>query len=134
MADTNLDKVPPQNLEAEMAVLGSMLLDEEAIATGVEILDRNFFYKDTHQKIFQAISDLYAANKAVDLITLTDALKREGSLDSIGGVSYLTALANSVPTSAINGRAASLPLSAIMSMSLPEPRYWVRSLLATIVS
>jgi len=83
-----------------MAVLGSMLLDEEAIATGVEILDRNFFYKDTHQKIFQSISDLYAQNKAVDLITLTDALKREGVLDAVGGVSYLTALANSVPTSA----------------------------------
>ncbi len=95
-----LDKVPPQNLDAEMAVLGSMLLDDEAIATGVEILDKNYFYKDTHQKIFQAISDLYAANKAVDLITLTDALKREGALDAIGGVSYLTALANAVPTSA----------------------------------
>jgi len=98
--EVTLDKVPPQNLDAEMAVLGSMLLDEEAIATAVEILDRNFFYKDSHQKIFQSISDLYAANKAVDLITLTDALKREGSLDSIGGVSYLTSLANSVPTSA----------------------------------
>jgi len=95
-----LDKIPPQNLDAEMAVLGSMLLDEEAIATAVEVLDKNFFYKDTHQKIFQAISDLYAANKAVDLITLTDALKKEGSLDAIGGVSYLTSLANSVPTSA----------------------------------
>ncbi len=98
--EVSLDKVPPQNLDAEMAVLGSMLLDEEAIATGVEILDRSFFYKDIHQKIFQTISDLYAANKAVDLITLTDALKREGILDAIGGVSYLTALANSVPTSA----------------------------------
>lgn len=98
--EASLDKVPPQNLDAEMAVLGSMLLDEEAIATGVEILDKNYFYKDTHQKIFQTISGLYAANKAVDLITLTDALKREGILDAIGGVSYLTALANSVPTSA----------------------------------
>ena len=100
MNATPLDKIPPQNLDAEMAVLGSMLMDEEAIATAVEFLDRNFFYKDTHQKIFQSISDLYAANKAVDLITLTDALKKEGSLDAIGGVSYLTSLANSVPTSA----------------------------------
>ncbi|MDO8662217.1 MAG: replicative DNA helicase [Candidatus Omnitrophota bacterium] len=99
-SEVSLDKVPPQNLDAEMAVLGSMLLDAEAIATGVEILDKNYFYRDTHQKIFQAISDLYAANKAVDLITLTDLLKREGTLDAIGGVSYLTALANAVPTSA----------------------------------
>lgn len=104
----NLDKVPPQNLEAEMAVLGSMLLDEEAIATAVETLDRNFFYKDSHQRIFQAISDLYAANKAVDLITLTNALKGDGSLDSIGGVSYLTSLANSVPTSANIGHYVSI--------------------------
>ncbi|MDD2680176.1 MAG: replicative DNA helicase [Candidatus Omnitrophica bacterium] len=95
-----LDKIPPQNLDAEMAVLGSMLLDEEAIATAVETLDKNSFYKDSHQKIFQAISDLYAVNKAVDLITLTDALKKEGMLDAIGGVSFLTALANSVPTAA----------------------------------
>ena len=108
MADMNLDKVPPQNLEAEMAVLGSMLLDEEAIATAVETLDRNFFYKDSHQRIFQAISDLYAANKAVDLITLTNALKGDGSLDSIGGVSYLTSLANSVPTSANIGHYVSI--------------------------
>jgi len=95
-----LDKIPPQNLDAEMAVLGSMLLDEEAIATAVETLEKNSFYKDSHQRIFQVISDLYAVNKAVDLITLTDALKKEGILEEIGGVSFLTALANSVPTSA----------------------------------
>ena len=95
-----IEKITPQNLDAEMAVLGSMLLDEEAIATAVEKLDRNFFYKDSHQRIFQVISDLYSANKAVDLITLTDALKREGIIDAVGGASYLTALANSVPSSA----------------------------------
>ena len=83
-----------------MAVLGSMLLDEDAISIACESLDRNSFYKDTHQKIFAAILVLYNANKAVDLITLTDGLKREGVLEEIGGVSFLTALANSVPTSA----------------------------------
>ena len=98
--ESSIDKITPQNLDAEMAVLGSMILDEEAIATAVEKLDRNFFYKDSHQKIFQAISDLYALNKAVDLITLTDALKRDGVIDSVGGASYLTALANAVPSAA----------------------------------
>ncbi len=98
--ESAIDKITPQNLDAEMAVLGSMILDEEAIATAVEKLDRNFFYKDSHQKIFQAISDLYALNKAVDLITLTDALKRDGVIDSVGGASYLTALANAVPSAA----------------------------------
>jgi len=98
--DLILDKLPPQNLEAEMAVLGSMLLDEEAVSASSEKLDASCFYKDTHRKIFQAIIDLYNANKAVDLITLTDALRISGSLDEIGGASYLTSLANAVPTAA----------------------------------
>ncbi|MCX5694390.1 MAG: replicative DNA helicase [Candidatus Omnitrophica bacterium] len=98
--DQILDKLPPQNLDAEMAVLGSMLLDEDAVSISTEKLDAACFYKDTHRKIFQAITDLYNANKAVDLITLTDALKKAGSLDEIGGASYLTSLANAVPTAA----------------------------------
>lgn len=100
MSDTSLEKIPPQNLEAEMAVLGSMLLDEEAISIAVEKLDKAFFYKDSHRKIFEAILDLYNANKAVDLITLTDELKKNGFLEGIGGVSFLTSLVNSVPTAA----------------------------------
>ncbi len=99
-SESPIEKITPQNLDAEMAVLGSMLLDEEAIATAVEKINSNFFYKDSHQKIFQAISDLYALNKAVDLITLTDALKRDGVIDAVGGPSYLTALANAVPSAA----------------------------------
>jgi replicative DNA helicase len=99
-SESPIEKIPPQSLDAEMAVLGSMLIDDEAIATAVEKLDRNFFYKDSHQKIFQAISDLYALNKAVDLITLTEALKRDGVIDAVGGASYLTALANAVPSAA----------------------------------
>ncbi|MDD5128660.1 MAG: replicative DNA helicase [Candidatus Omnitrophica bacterium] len=98
--DAILDKLPPQNLDAEMAVLGSMLLDEEAVSCAVEKLDAGCFYKDTHRKIFQTISDLYNANKAVDLITLADALKKDNSLEAIGGVSFLTLLANAVPTAA----------------------------------
>ncbi|MGA2775618.1 MAG: replicative DNA helicase [Candidatus Omnitrophota bacterium] len=95
-----LDKVPPQNLEAEMAVLGSMLLDEEAISIAVETLDGSYFYKDHHKKIFEAILELYNVNKAVDLITLTNELKRTGALEEIGGPSFLASLANAVPTSA----------------------------------
>ncbi len=83
-----------------MAVLGSMLLDEDAISVACESLSKDYFYKDTHRKIFSAILDLYNANKAVDLITLTDGLKREGILDEVGGASFLTALVNSVPTAA----------------------------------
>jgi len=100
MAEAILDKVPPQNLEAEMAVLGSLLIDEEAISVALELLQANSFYKDSHRKIFQAITELFNANKAVDIITLTDELKRSGMLEDIGGASYLTSLANAVPTAA----------------------------------
>src|SRR4030042_6697268 len=103
-----LDKVPPQNLEAEMAVLGSMLLDEDSISVACESLDRESFYKDTHKKIFDCILGLYNANKAVDLITLTDELKRSANLEEVGGASFLTALANSVPTTANIGHYVSI--------------------------
>jgi len=95
-----LDKIPPQNLEAEMAVLGSILIDENAVSSAAENLTSDSFYKNAHRKIFEAMLNLYTANKAVDLITLTDELKKSVVLDEIGGVSFLTALANSVPTAA----------------------------------
>jgi len=98
--ELSLDKVPPQNLEAEMAVLGSMLIDEDAISVAAEIIGSDSFYKDSHRKVFETMLSLYSANKAVDLITLTDELKRSGILEEIGGVSFLTSLVNSVPTAA----------------------------------
>ncbi len=101
MATTSiLERLPPQNLEAEMAVLGSMLLDEDAVSVAIECLDSGYFYKDTHQKIFEAIVELYSNNKAVDLITLTDELRRKGLLENVGGASFISSLANAVPTSA----------------------------------
>jgi replicative DNA helicase len=100
MPSAILEKVAPQNLDAEMAVLGSMIIDDSAIGMAVEVLDEQHFYKDSHRKIFKALTDLFGANKAVDLITLTDALKRDGTLDAVGGSSYLMSLANAVPTAA----------------------------------
>lgn len=100
MAEIALEKIPPQNLEAEMAVLGSMLIDEEAISVALEILERDSFYKEAHRRIFEAVSELFNANKAVDLLTLSEELKRSGALEEVGGASFLTALVNSVPTSA----------------------------------
>ena len=94
------DLIPPQNLEVEMAVLGSMILDENAIGVAIETIDQNYFYKDSHRKIFGVILSLFNNDKAVDLITLTDELKRMGVLEDTGGVSYLTELANSVPSAA----------------------------------
>ncbi|MFC1594055.1 replicative DNA helicase [Candidatus Omnitrophota bacterium] len=93
-------KVPPQNVEAEKAVLGSMLIEEDAIAYALELLNDSCFYKDSHRLIFSAILDLFNAHKAVDLITLTDALKKNKKLNEIGGAAYLTSLTETVPTAA----------------------------------
>ncbi len=94
------EKVPPQNIEAEIAVLGSMLLDDDAMAHAIELLGPDSFYKEAHKKIFQTISDLFSKGKAVDLVTLTEALDKQGLLDEVGGPAQLAELTTAVPTSA----------------------------------
>jgi len=93
-------KVPPQNIEAEQAVLGSMLIEEDAIPFVIDILDATCFYKEANRKIFEAVLSLYDAHNVVDLITLTDELKKKNILDEVGGASYLTSLVDGVPTAA----------------------------------
>jgi len=95
-----VEKLPPQNIEAEMAVLGCMLIEEDAIGVAVENLSSEDFYKDAHKRIFSSIVQLYDQRKAVDLITLIEKLRNEGVLEEVGGASYLTALTNVVPTAA----------------------------------
>lgn len=97
---TTLERLPPQNLEAEMAVLGSMLLEEEALVQAAELLEGEVFYKDAHRKIFASITALYKNNVAVDLVTLTDELKKRNLLEETGGPSYLATLTSVVPTAA----------------------------------
>lgn len=98
--DVHLEKVPPQNLEAEMSVLGSMLMEEEAIAQAIEFLGEESFYHGAHRKIFSAVLSLYDKGGAVDLVTLTEQLRRGKDLEEVGGAAYLTSLTNSVPTAA----------------------------------
>ena len=86
------EKVPPQNIEAETAVLGSMLIDEEAIPRGIEKLRPESFYHPPHRKIFQTIISLFEDNRAVDLVTLTERLTLDQALETVGGASYLTEL------------------------------------------
>ena len=94
------ERVPPQNIEAEQSVLGAMLIDKEAIAKTSEILNSEDFYREAHRVIFNAIMELYNKNEAVDMITLTDILRRDGKLEDVGGIAYVTSLANAVPTAA----------------------------------
>ncbi|HDP37118.1 MAG TPA: replicative DNA helicase [Candidatus Atribacteria bacterium] len=96
----DLGRNPPQNISAEQAALGSMLLQEEAILHGVDILRPEDFYKKSHQIIFRCILELFEKSKGVDLVTLTEELNRINLLEEVGGVTYLTNLINSVPTAA----------------------------------
>jgi replicative DNA helicase len=95
-----MDRVPPHSIEAEMAVLGAVLIDNAAYPVVTEHLSEESFYKQTHQKIFQAMARLSQKNEAIDVLTLTEELKRMGVLQAIGGPAYLTQIMDNVHTSA----------------------------------
>ena len=94
------DRVPPQNIEAEQSVIGAMLIDKNAVGLVTEKLMPEDFYRQAHQVIFSAILTLHSKNEPVDMITLINELKKMNKLDDVGGVSYVTLLANIVPTAA----------------------------------
>jgi replicative DNA helicase len=90
----------PQNLEAEQSVLGSMLIDKTAIAQAAEVLNAEDFYRDSHKVIFNAIRDLYQKDVPVDMITLIDYLRSTENLEDAGGITYITEISNSIPSTA----------------------------------
>jgi len=91
----------PQALEAEEAVLGSMMIDEDAANKAISILgSSHYFYKDSHRKIFDAMLELMNNSNPIDTVSVSDELKKVKSLKSIGGIYYLTGLVDKVPTSA----------------------------------
>ncbi|MBR6268561.1 MAG: replicative DNA helicase [Selenomonadaceae bacterium] len=90
----------PQNIEAEQSVLGAMLIRQEAITETQEILRADDFYREAHRIVYNAIEELFSNHEAVDLVTLTEQLRKTNNLDKVGGISFVTALANSVPTAA----------------------------------
>ncbi|HYK74079.1 MAG TPA: replicative DNA helicase [Pseudoneobacillus sp.] len=100
MSDLFADRLPPQNIEAEQAVLGAIFLEPSALTPATEILIPEDFYRAAHQKIFNAMLNLSDQGKAVDLITVTENLAASKILEDVGGVSYLSELAGSVPTAA----------------------------------
>lgn len=100
MSELFLDRTPPQNQEAEQAVIGAVFLEKEALIRASEIIKPEDFYRTSHQRIFQVMLDLSEAEQPVDLITVTSELHDRSWLEEIGGVSYLSDLANSVPTAA----------------------------------
>ncbi|AYA78329.1 replicative DNA helicase [Bacillus sp. Y1] len=100
MNDLYADRLPPQNIEAEQAVLGAIFLEPSSLTMASEILIPDDFYRAAHQKIFQMMLQLSDKGKAVDLITVTEELSAAKLLEDTGGVSYLSELAGSVPTAA----------------------------------
>ncbi|WP_088104588.1 replicative DNA helicase [Halalkalibacter urbisdiaboli] len=100
MSDLFADRTPPQNIEAEQAVLGAIFLADEALVTASERLMPEDFYRASHQRVYQVMLDLAGKGEPVDLVTVTSELQDRKWLDDIGGVPYLSDLANAVPTAA----------------------------------
>jgi len=95
-----IDRIPPQNLEAEMALLGSILVDREMMTTVSEIVQPTDFYASLHESIYSALYSLYERGEPLDKITLAEELKQRGMLDRVGGLAYLGSLMDTVPTAA----------------------------------
>lgn len=93
-------RTPPQNLDAEQSVLGSILLDNEVYATLEGTLRAEHFYKEGHRKVFRGMERLFHRGDPIDLVTLTEELRQSGELDEVGNVPYLIGLADGVPTAA----------------------------------
>ena len=93
------ERLPPQNIEAEQSVLGSLLIDPDAIIRVAVFLRPEDFYRETHQQIYTAILSLHERREPTDFITLCDELERQEALEQVGGPAYITSLVNFVPTS-----------------------------------
>ena len=94
------ERIPPQNIEAEQSVLGAMLLEKSALYKVEEILLPEDFYREAHKIVYSAMLELAGKGEAVDIVTITEVLRRNNRLEDIGGISYVTFLANTVPTAA----------------------------------
>lgn len=94
----DITRIPPHSVESEQSILGSILLDKDAIITVAETITPTDFYKDAHRIIYESMMALNNKNEPIDMVTLTDELRKRGYLDDIGGVTYLTSLSTIVPT------------------------------------
>jgi len=92
------DKLPPQSIEAEQSVLGSLFIDKNAITKVADFLTPKDFYKSSHQEIYQVCQELFEKGEPIDLLSVSNRLKDQGKLDELGGSGYLSELVNSVPT------------------------------------
>ena len=101
-------RIPPQNIDAEISLLGSIMLDGEAMHRIADILRAEDFYKKEHQAIYGAVVSLFSSSTPIDVLSVSNFLKEHGKLDEIGGSAYLANLVNSVPTSSNAGHYAEI--------------------------
>ncbi|MEW9078940.1 replicative DNA helicase [Terrisporobacter glycolicus] len=94
----DISRIPPHSVESEQSILGSIILDKDAIITVAETINPSDFYKEAHKIIYESMLKLNSNNEPIDLITLIEELRKEGHLDNVGGISYLTSLSTIVPT------------------------------------
>jgi replicative DNA helicase len=95
-----IEKIPPQSIEAEESVLGAALLDRDAIDKVMELLKAEDFYRSTNRKVFEAVAEISGRNEPVDLVTITEELRKRNELDAVGGAAFVASLADRVPSSA----------------------------------
>lgn len=95
-----LERIPPQNIDAEQSVLGAILLDREAIFKAMKTLRPEDFYRESHKKLYETMLFLNESGSPVDLITVSEHLRQQGDLERFGGVAYIASLAEMVPTAA----------------------------------
>lgn len=100
LPDQETLRTPPQATDVEQIVLGAILLDEEAVSVAIETVDASYFYKPAHKTIFQSILEMYDEKIEIDLVTLSENLKKHGKFDDVGGAYYLAEISNSTPSSA----------------------------------
>jgi len=98
--DLTINKLPPQNLEAEQSVLGAIMIENDAFPKIIELITRDDFYRESHRKIFDAMIELFEKNEPIDLVTIAEELRKRHDIDAVGGEEYLSSLASQVPTAA----------------------------------
>ena len=121
-------KIPPQNLEAEMSVLGSLMLDRDAIFKIVDSFAQRDFYKPAHQDIYEAILDLFSRREPIDVLSVAARLKEKNKLEDVGGSSYLTSLVNGVPTASHITNYASIVRRKRLLRDLIEASHYISQL------
>lgn len=116
-----LGKIPPNDTEAEQAVIGSMLTDKDAVSAAIEVLKEDDFYREDNKAIYSAILNLYNRSEPIDIITLKSELSAMGKLEAVGGLEYIAALPDKVPTTA----------NAVQYIKIVEEKATLRNLIKT---